>query len=50
MTLQKQEVDSLEGIEAIFLALPSGVAMIMFLLFAKGIRVIDLGLIFALKT
>ena len=51
LTLQKQEVDSLEGIEAIFLALPSGVAMdYVPPLLQKGIRVIDLGADFRFKN
>ncbi|MDI3542825.1 MAG: N-acetyl-gamma-glutamyl-phosphate reductase [Candidatus Atribacteria bacterium] len=51
LTLQKQEIEKLEGVEVIFLALPSGVAMdyVPFLL-SRGIRIIDLGADFRLKN
>jgi len=51
LILQKQEVENLEGVEVVFLGLPSGVAMdYVPSLLQKGIRVIDLGADFRLKN
>ena len=51
LILQKQEVENLEGVEVVFLGLPSGVAVdYVPSLLQKGIRVIDLGADFRLKN
>lgn len=51
LTLQKQEIEKLEGVEVVFLALPSGVAMdYVPSLLQKGMRVIDLGADFRFKN